>query len=84
MESVSRSVPATVSDSVGGSAEEGLRPRGRGKRKTMSQEFEEHEAIGLVHETLSGGNTIVYNPDYPGDAPTEWIRSDTYVEIGDL
>ena len=49
----------------------------------MSQEVETHEAIGLVHETLSGGNTIVYNPDHDGD-PTEWIRSDTYVEMGYL
>lgn len=45
---------------------------------------EEHRAIGLVHKTLSSGETIVYHPDYPGDAPTEWIRSDTWVEIGNL
>ena len=42
---------------------------------------EEHKAIGLVHEQLSGGYTIVHNPDFAGDAPTEWIRSDTYVEL---
>lgn len=42
---------------------------------------EEHRAIGLVHESLSTGQMIVYNPDHNGK-PTEWIRSDTWVEIG--
>ena len=39
--------------------------------------------IELVHETLSTGETIVYHPDYPGAAPTQWIKSDRWVTFAD-
>ena len=38
--------------------------------------------IELVHENLSTGETILYHPDYSGDSPTEWIKSDCYVSVG--